>query len=367
MVKKTDFNAKVTEIEGKIPSFSGLATNSASTAVKNKIPDVSSLVKKNVDTELKKISDRVTSNKSRYLQIENELKKFQKFDAAYFRGKSHFEEDGTQKHLVFQPLYKYFKRIAGVGSVNYIDFWKSKGLSNERLNSLTASNYKITSELSFYGTKRRVEFNGSCLRQDKVIHNHGKIVNIYIVYEISKNYNTSSYPALENCLFGAVSLTKNADIDQYKCSGYGIGFDRHGEFSFGNKLGKNCLIFGAELSSSSSHANNKKNILVLGKDFVQGTNGTTIYAEKMLSLHYNGANSYLFVNGTKIHKFTAKDTEIVASPLCLGNISKDFSVDNMKKTRLNEYVYDFSVNYDAIAVDHILDIHKYLMRKNDIV
>ena len=77
---------------------------------------------------------------------------------------------------------------------------------------------------------------------------------------------------------------------------------------------------------------------------------------------------YLFVNGTEIHKFKAKDTELVASPLCLGNISKVFSVDNMKKkTGLNGYVYDFSVEYDAIAVDDILDIHKFLMEKNDIV
>ena len=74
-----------------------------------------------------------------------------------------------------------------------------------------------------------------------------------------------------------------------------------------------------------------------------------------------------FVNDTEIHKFKAKDSEIVASPLCLGNISKDFSVDNMKKTGLNGYVYDFSVDYDAIVVDDILDIHKYLMRKNGIV
>ena len=83
-----------------------------------------------------------------------------------------------------------------------------------------------------------------------------------------------------------------------------------------------------------------------------------------LSLNYNGANSYLFVNGTEIHKFKAKYFEIVASPLCLGNISKDVFVDNMKKTGLNGYVYDFSVDYDAIAVDVILDIRKYLMQKN---
>ena len=76
-------------------------------------------------------------------------------------------------------------------------------------------------------------------------------------------------------------------------------------------------------------------------------------------MHYNGANSYLFVNGTEIHKFKPKDSEIVAIPLCLGNISKDFLVDIMKKTGLNGYVYDFSVDYDAIAVDDIRDIHKY--------
>ena len=75
-----------------------------------------------------------------------------------------------------------------------------------------------------------------------------------------------------------------------------------------------------------------------------------------LSLHYNGANSYLFVNSKEIHKLKAKDSEIVATPLCLGNISKDWSVVNMKKTGLNGYVYDFSVDYDAIAVDDIFTI-----------
>ena len=163
--------------------------------------------KPDFDLKLKGISDRVTKNKTKYLLVENELKKLQKFDAAYFRGKSHFEEDGTQNYLVFQPMYRYFKRIAGVGRGNYTYFWKSKGLSDERLDSITASNHKITPELSFYGTKTRVEFNGSFLKQDKFTLNHGTIVNIYIAYEISKNYNIRSYPALENCLFGAVSLT----------------------------------------------------------------------------------------------------------------------------------------------------------------
>ena len=85
------------------------------------------------------------------------------------------------------------------------------------------------------------------------------------------------------------------------------------------------------------------------------------------SFHYNGANSHLLVNGKGIHKFKAKHSEIVATPLCLGNISKDWTIDNMKKkTGLNGYVNDFSFDYDAIAID-VLDIDSYLMKKNDIV
>ena len=80
-------------------------------------------------------------------------------------------------------------------------------------------------------------------------------------------------------------------------------------------------------------------------------------------MHYNGANSYLFVNSTEKYKFKAKDSELVASLLCLGNISKDWSTDNMKETRFNGYVYDFSVDDDATDIDDIVDIHKYLMKK----
>ena len=86
-----------------------------------------------------------------------------------------------------------------------------------------------------------------------------------------------------------------------------------------------------------------------------------------MSLHYNGANSYLFVNGTEVYKFKAKDSAVVASSSCLGNISKDWSTDNMKKTGLTGYVYDFSADYNTVTVDDIKDIHKYLMKKNNIV
>ena len=133
------------------------------------------------------------------------------------------------------------------------------------------------------------------------------------------------------------------------------------------------------MSSSTKIDNRKKDILILGKGPTQGLEHTlskekmysinfTVTGKKFcLSLHYNGANSYLFVNGTEIYKFKAKDSEIVATPLCLGNISKDWSVDNIKRTGFNDYAYNFSVDYVAIAVDDILGIHKYLMKKNNMI
>ena len=134
-------------------------------------------------------------------------------------------------------------------------------------------------------------------------------------------------------MFGAVTLTKNADIDQYNYSGYGIGFDIKGEFSFGNGFGKNVIVFGVDLTNSSHANNTKNNILALGKDW-SSINFTENNKKFCLSLHYNEVKSYLIINGTEIHKFKAKDSEIVTTPLCLGNVSKDFSVDNMKKNRI---------------------------------
>ena len=86
-----------------------------------------------------------------------------------------------------------------------------------------------------------------------------------------------------------------------------------------------------------------------------------------MSSHYNGVNSYLFVNGTEMYIFKAKDSAIVARPLYLGNISKDWLTDNMKKTGLSGYVCDFSADYNTVTVDDIKDIHKYLMKQNNIV
>ena len=421
--------AKLTELENKTAEISNLEAKTALTTVEDKISDVSSLAKKTVynikiidiknkinnhnydkyittpefnklgadvfdarlaqanlitktdfDSKLSNLNRKITSNKSKHLLLGNELKMLKKIDTSYFIGKSHFEEDVTQHYLVFQLMNRYFKRIALVGNDSYIYYWKSKELSDKRVNSIKTLFQSIAPNLDYYVTKTRVEFNGSCLKQDKITYTHGKIVKIYIFYELTGSDSDSNDPTVKNSLFGSVRLTKNADIDKYGYSGYGIGFDRIGSFSFpGGEFGSNVIIFGVDTSSSVHVDNKKKDILILGKGPTQGLEHT-LTAEKMysinftvtkkkfcLSLHYNGANSYLFVNGTEIYKFKAKDSEIVANPLCLGNISKDWTVDNMKKTGFNGYVYDFSVDYVAIPVNDMKDTHKYLMKKNDVV
>ena len=111
------------------------------------------------------------------------MKKLQPFDSIYFRGKSHFEEEGTQNYLVFQLVYKCFNRVV---NSDYILEWKYKGLSDESIKSLSSSNIFRNPELSYYGNKLRVIFSGSCLKQDKITYDNGKVVNINTVYKINK-------------------------------------------------------------------------------------------------------------------------------------------------------------------------------------
>ena len=135
-------------------------------------------------------------------------------------------------YLVFLPMRKYFKLNTIVGVIDQVLSWQSKGLSNESIKPSTTSNYSLNRRLSYYDTKIRAQFTRSCLRQPNFTFTHKKLVNIYIAYELRASSFHTSDPKLKNCLFGAVTLTKNADIEKYKYSGYGIGFDRRGSFSF---------------------------------------------------------------------------------------------------------------------------------------
>ena len=201
-------------------------------------------------------------------------------------------------------------------------------------------------------------------------------MNIYNIYEIIDiadiNGNRDSNLTIENALFGAVSLTKNADVDKYKYSGYGIAFDRKGSFSFpGGGDGQNVIIFGVDMNSCIHVDNKGKAILILGKGTTQGLDEHSLTAEKMYLINFSKDNIKFYLSlhydGTEIIKFKAKDSEIVATPLCLGKISKGWTEDSMRKSGFTGYILYFGVGYDAIDVDGILDITKYLMKKNNIV
>ena len=189
--------------------------------------------------------------------------------------------------LVFWTVYRYFKTVSANDS-NILS-WKSKGLSDESIKP-TTSNKVLNPSLDYVGTKIRVKFNGDCLKQEKITFNHGKTLNIYLVYEIQKGVNISSYPAPENCLFGAIRLTKHVDVDLYKYSGYGIRFDRKRFFSVGNEVGRNVITFGADMSSSPHIDNNKKDILILSKGPTQRLEHT-LTAEKLYSINFTKENT----------------------------------------------------------------------------
>ena len=257
--------------------------------------------------------------------VENEFKKLGIFDSIYFRGKSHFEDDGTQNYLVFQTACKYFETFS-INDSNILS-WKSKGLSHESIKPPSTSNKMLNLSVNYVGTKARIKYNEDCLKQEKIPLDREKIVNSYIVYEIDRHVDISSYSTLESCLFGTVNLTNYFDINLYKYSGYSVGLDREGCFSNGDEIGRNVIIFGVDMNSSSHIDNKEKDILILDVRPTQGLeytlaaeelysiNFTKENAKFCLSLHYNGANSYLFVNGTEIITFKAKDSEITVYPL----------------------------------------------------
>ena len=156
----------------------------------------------------------------------------------------------------------------GGGNLYYVLSWTSKGLSNEGIKLLATSNNILTPTLDYCGTKTKLSFSRACLKQDKVTFNHGKIVNIYIAYKIiriAKINNRDDNLTVQNALFGAVSLTKNADVNKYKYSGYGIAVDRSSSFSYpGGGNGQNVVMFGVDMNSSIHFDNKGKYILILG-------------------------------------------------------------------------------------------------------
>ena len=187
-----DYNTKITEIENKFNNhnhdkyITTLEFNTlAADIFTARLAQANLVTKTDFEAKLSSLNRKITLNKSKHLLVENELKKLKTFISIYYRGKNHFEEDGTQNYLVFHPLNKYFKVIA---STNYVSSWKSKGLSDENIAAPSTRDYKLNPKLSDLGTKIWVDFRVNCLKQDKITFSHGKIVNIYIVYEWDKIY-----------------------------------------------------------------------------------------------------------------------------------------------------------------------------------
>ena len=208
------------------------------------------------------------------------------------------------------------------------------------------------------------------------------MINIYCVYEIDPiAFTRDDTFTIQNALFGSVEITKNADTSKYNNKGYGICFDEGRTFSKGNiNNGRNVLISVVH-ESSLVHANNKaNNIYVMGDLFVQGIKDTTLYAEKVyiqnftqpskkfvLSLHYNGDDSHLFVNGKQKLKFKCKTENLVKEKLCIENLIDQWTTSESEKTALYGNIYDFVVDYKPInGVKPIYDMHRYLMTKHNI-
>ena len=259
LVKKTDYNTKITDIENILynhnhnknvatSEFNALAAN----AFNARLAQANLITKTDFDATLSSLNGKITANKTKNFLNDNDL--------SCYRGKQYFDEgSGKQNYLVFLPMGKYFKLHSVVGVIDRVLSWQSKRLSNKSIKPPTTSDTSLTPELNYYGTKIKIKFTRSCLKKSDHIFTHKKVVNIYIVYELAASSSHDSDPTIKNCLFGAVTLTKNADIEKYKYSVYGTGFDRRSSFSFPScGFGLNMLIFGADMSTSIHIGNKKK-------------------------------------------------------------------------------------------------------------
>ena len=236
-----------------------------------------------------------------------------------------------------------------------------------------------------------VYLSGNHFQQNKVIYlNNDNVINIYCVYEIqpiSSSRDTNF--TIQNALFGVMQITKNAtDNSKNDYKGYGICFDERSQFGHTITEGgrahttnsRNVFIFGVDMNFSVHTTNRANSIYVMGDGLTQGIHDTTLYAENnywrnftdsgkkfVFSLHYNGDESYFFVNGRQELKFKAKKDQLVKEKLCIGSLSDQWTVSESEKTGLYGNIYGFLVDYQAIVgVGPIYDMHRYLMTKHNI-
>ena len=274
-----------------------------------------------------------------------------------------------------------------------ISEWKSTGIYNYSSDSnmnAAADSGGYLPEIKNDG-RMHVYLSGNHFRQNNVIiPNNNNAINIYCVYKldpIASSRDTSF--TIQNALFGAMQITKNAtDNSKNNYKGYDICFDERSQFSHTitedgrthTTNGRNVLIFGVDMSFSAHATNRANHIYLMGDGLRQGINDTTLCVEKnywrnftdhgkkfMISLHYNGDESYFFVNGRQELKFKAKTDQLVKEKLCRGNLSDQWTTSESEKTGLYGNIYDFVVDYEQIVgVKTIYDMHRYLMAKHNI-
>ena len=380
----SDFNTKSTELENKTKDAVSKANTVKSdlndyakktdvandiTTKKNDYVSNASLISRlndlksqHIATKVKTIDDKTKKHASDILSLESRLK--QKEDIVDEVQRENALTSGRDYYLDQMYLLYECKAFSAKYTSNKINLWKSNGINNYTSNSDMDAVSTGTADLPSLVDNGRmnVKLAGAYFKQTKLIRpNNNNVINIYIVCKIKPIFRLSDY-TVQNALFGGVKITKNAtDTSKHKYEGYGICFDEGGTFSKrGINNRRNVLIFGVH-ESSLVHANNKaNNIYVMGDLFVQGINDTALYTEKIysqnftavnkkfvLSLHYNGNDSYLLVNGKQGLKFKAKDDQIVKEILCLGNISDDWTAANAQKTGFWGEIYDFAVDYTS--------------------
>ena len=406
-IKDTDIiaksaNTKVNTIRGNLTSYAtkaNLATDI--TAIKNDYvtnaslsSQLNNLKSQHIATEVTDIVNKTKKNASDILALEN--KSTQKEDTINENERGLSFNRGFFLYTDRSYLVYDCKRGSFQFTGNKISTWKSTGIfnysSDSNMNAVGDSGGDLPDIKN--DSRMYVYLSSNHFQQNKVIiPNNDNVINIYCVYEIqpiTSSRDTSF--TIQNALFGAMQITKNAtDNSKNNYKGYGICLDERNQF--GHTItedgrahttnGRNVLIFGVDISvySFSAHATIRANhIYLMGDGLMQGINDTTLYVEKnywrnftdsgkkfIISLHYNGDESYFFVNGRQELKFKVKTDQLVKEKLCIGNLSDQLTASESEKTGLYGSIYDFLVDYQAIVgVGPIYNMHRYLMTKHNI-
>ena len=337
--KKTDVANDITTIKNDYVSNASLTSR------------LNDLKSQHIATEVKATDDKAKKNASDILGFENRLK--QKEDIVDENQREISFNRGFFYYLQHSYLFYEYKIDSFIFDNKKILKWRSTGIFNYSDYYSMNGIKDIKKEIPILKNddETYVHLQCSYFQQNNVIVTNNKnAISVYIVYKLDPISSTRDTTfTIQNALFGAMHVIKNADTSKYKYIGYGICFDEGGSFSKENiSNGKSVLIFGVD-ESSLVHQNNKtNNIYVMSDLFVQGINDTTLYAEKIysqnftqpnkkfvLSLHYNYDNdSYLFVNGKQELKFKTKTVRLLMENLCIGNLSYDWTTSKSEKNRI---------------------------------